>query len=96
MTTLTMAKEAKKYSEGLEDIRWKQLRKRVLERDGHRCRCCGKSEGILQVHHRQYHRCKTSGEWRKPWEYHPVFLVTLCEGCHYRGHQQFSIPIKDI
>jgi 5-methylcytosine-specific restriction endonuclease McrA len=83
------------YYEGLEDPQWKSFRKDILERDGHKCRICG-GEKELQVHHRQYHRYICSGEWLKPWEYHPVFLVTLCGTCHRQGHIQYSIPIKDI
>lgn len=38
---------------------WQRLRRRVLDRDGHRCTCCGKTEAqlkvegnALEVHHR--------------------------------------------
>ena len=84
-----------KYQGYLEDPKWKQLRLQILERDYHRCRCCG-AQAQLQVHHRQYHRNKRSGEWNKPWEYHPLLLITVCDQCHYKGHQQFSIPTKEI
>lgn len=95
-TESAFALKSIEYSRGLEDIRWKKLRNKVLERDGHQCKSCGKISGLLQVHHRQYQQCKVSGEWRKPWDYHPVYLVTLCEECHFRGHQQFSIPTQDV
>ncbi|MCS5488874.1 HNH endonuclease [Algoriphagus limi] len=83
------------YQENLEDPRWKKLRLRILRRDSNKCRVCG-IESNLQVHHRQYHRYKVSGEWLKPWEYHPYFLITVCNSCHFHGHQQFPIPIKEI
>jgi 5-methylcytosine-specific restriction endonuclease McrA len=83
------------YQEGLEDPRWKRLRINVLIRDKQRCKICGAHEN-LQIHHRQYHRNKLTGEWSHPWEYHPFFLLTVCSSCHSKGHQKFSIPIKDI
>ncbi len=83
------------YDLQLQHPRWKQLREIILARDGHCCRSCGTNNG-LHIHHRQYHRDKRTGEWKKPWEYHPVFLVTLCDSCHYEGHQHYSIPVKDI
>ena len=83
------------YRDSLEDPKWKQLRLQVLERDYHRCRCCG-AQAQLQIHHRQYHRRKNTGEWLKAWEYHPFLLITVCDSCHYLGHQQFSIPTKEI
>jgi len=80
------------YQEGLEDPR---LRVQILKRDNQSCRICGKQEG-LQVHHRQYHRYKSTGEWSHPWEYHPVLLLTVCDRCHASGHKSFPIPIKEI
>ncbi|WP_100629763.1 HNH endonuclease [Algoriphagus formosus] len=92
-TPTTKRKEM--YTDGLVDPRWKKLRDTILDRDGHQCQCCGKTDS-LHVHHRQYHRHKHSGEWLKPWEYSPTLLVTLCDSCHHTGHQHYSIPIKDI
>jgi len=91
----TIRTETEKYKEGLLDLRWRKLRMWILERDSHRCRSCRSSES-LQIHHRQYHRESGSGEWKKPWEYDPRLLVTLCATCHREGHKQYSIPIKDI
>jgi 5-methylcytosine-specific restriction endonuclease McrA len=83
------------YQEGLEDPRWRRLRIQILNRDKETCRICGKPDN-LQVHHRQYHRSKETGEWSHPWEYHPLLLITVCEGCHVAGHNSFPIPIKEI
>lgn len=83
------------YQQGLEDPRWKQLRLKVIERDGNQCRICAQRTE-LQVHHRQYHKDKATGVWSYPWEYHPYFLITVCDSCHSKGHQLFSIPIKEI
>jgi 5-methylcytosine-specific restriction endonuclease McrA len=83
------------YQGSLEDPRWKRLRLQILDRDQHHCKICGNPSN-LQVHHRQYHRRKTTGEWLNSWEYHPFFLITVCNSCHFNGHQQFPIPIKEI
>lgn len=87
--------EKKNYEERLEDPRWKMIREKILQRDAHQCKCCGSTQN-LQVHHRQYHRYKSTGEWLKPWEYHPFFLMTVCAVCHLEGHKLFSIPTKEI
>lgn len=83
------------YQVSLEDPRWKRLRLQILDRDQHRCRFCG-TQSDLQVHHRQYHRDKTTGEWLKSWDYHPFLLITVCHTCHHQGHQQHPIPTKEI
>jgi 5-methylcytosine-specific restriction endonuclease McrA len=83
------------YQEGLEDPRWRRLREKILARDKKRCRFCGHQEN-LQVHHRQYHRNKATGEWSQPWEYHPFLLITACGNCHSNGHNHFPIPTKEI
>lgn len=95
MTTATSLTASEKYKEGLLDPRWKKLRTVVLERDGFSCRCCGNSSD-LHVHHRQYHRDKMTGEWRKPWEYDKKYLVTLCDTCHREGHKQYTIPVMEV
>lgn len=87
--------EKQKYKERLWDPRWRALREQILKRDGHACRCCGKREK-LQVHHRQYHRDRQTGEWKKPWDYKKIYLVTVCEACHQEGHRLYPVPIKDI
>jgi 5-methylcytosine-specific restriction protein A len=51
---------------------WKALREVVLDRDGHRCTCCGSSLR-LQVDHVQ------------PGDDHSLGnLATLCAACHLR------------
>lgn len=65
------------YVKKLRDVRWQQMRLKVLERDGWRCRQCQLSEGVsLQVHHSYY----TYGA--DPWDYPESSLITLCEDCH--------------
>lgn len=63
---------------------WRLFRDRIIERDGFRCRECGRgrSDGVkLQVHHVVYIPN------RKPWEYPDDACETLCAGCHARHHR---------
>jgi 5-methylcytosine-specific restriction endonuclease McrA len=65
----------------LEVVPYKQLRMRVLRRDGWRCQDCGVTTN-LQVHHKQTrgrlgHDCAEN-------------LITLCVGCHERQHKRNS------
>src|ERR1700754_1790214 len=65
--------------EGYEDYiaspRWRRLRAKALERDGHSCRLCDSSES-LEVHHRRY---PPAGRWALD---HVKHLTTLCADCH--------------
>lgn len=79
------------YAALLWHPKWRSKRARILERDGHRCRQCARTTA-LQVHHRQYHRCKQSGHKLAPWSYPDRLLITLCDACHAQGHRQFKIP----
>ena len=54
--------------------RWALVRRQVLERDGWRCRACGRP-GRLEVDH--VRPLELQGE---PWELGN--LQTLCRGCH--------------
>ena len=54
------------------------LRRRVLARDGHRCRCCGSKRGLM-VHHVHYR--SRGGRTRSS------NLVTLCTRCHALVHE---------
>lgn len=68
--------EKKSYSELLKDPRWQKKRLEILNRDKFECRCCGRDDKTLQVHHIIYET------GRKPWEYNNDDLITLCEFCH--------------
>jgi 5-methylcytosine-specific restriction endonuclease McrA len=83
------------YQELLQDGRWKSLSSEIKARDKHECRNCG-SQQHLEVHHRQYHQHKHTGDWAAPWEYDPIFLVTLCKRCHSIGHELYQVPVKQI
>ena len=55
--------------------RWGILRRRILNRDGWRCRTCGKA-GRLEVDH--VIPVQAGGDW---WD--PANLQTLCRPCHF-------------
>ena len=56
--------------------RWRALRRRILNRDGWRCRECGKA-GRLEVDHVK--PVQDGGDW---WD--PANLQTLCRSpCHF-------------
>ncbi|MFT3979247.1 MAG: hypothetical protein QM687_02170 [Ferruginibacter sp.] len=74
---------------------WKAKRKEVIERDGFKCVICGIGKE-LQVHHRQYHFVKAIKKFKAPWDYPGHLLITLCSGCHARGHSKFKVPSINI
>ncbi len=61
------------YGAYIHSDAWRELRARVLERDGYECRACCGTE-VLIVHHRHY---ETLGAE------HPDDLLTLCASCHH-------------
>lgn len=64
------------YAQQLRDPRWQKRRLEVLERDEWACTHCGDDESELHVHHLRY------AAGKKPWDYGPEDLRTLCRGCH--------------
>ena len=61
-------------SQRVQGRRWERVRRAVLDRDGWRCRACGR-RGRLEVDHVEpLHR---GGD---PWD--PSNLQALCRGCH--------------
>lgn len=83
------------YGNMLYREQWRKRRQMILDRDGHACRSCG-SPRHLQVHHRQYHRCKVTGHKLAPWCYADRYLITLCDTCHRTGHQAYQVPCKTV
>lgn len=64
------------YAAYLQSAHWKALRRRVLNRDGWRCRLCGRKKD-LQVHHDRYTNLLSDDiRW----------LKTVCRRCHDRIH----------
>lgn len=65
---------------------WEKLRQQALERDGRRCRRCGKRPRKLDVHH------------IVPWgvaQSHDK-LVTLCSSCHLLLEQRISALVRQL
>lgn len=79
------------YNSLLNRPQWFEKRKIILERDNNKCRCCG-TTSALQVHHRQYHINKRTGSFQLPWKYDNRYLITLCNKCHSRGHENYKVP----
>lgn len=73
-----------KYQRYLRTKKWRQIRDLVLERDGYRCLCCGRTER-LTVHHSCYDHLYDEQD-------HLNELITLCVICHSQIH--FSIANK--
>lgn len=84
------------YAEKLFDPKWKEKRNKILNRDNNQCRICSSKEEKLVVHHKQYHFVRRLQKHVDPWDYDDKYLVSLCESCHNRGHNKFTIPIKYI
>lgn len=84
------------YGEKLFDRKWIEKKREIMTRDQNKCVICGKSEGKLQVHHRQYHFIRRLQKHVDPWDYNDRLLITLCESCHSRGHNKYKVPIKYI
>jgi len=58
---------------------WKNLRKKVLLRDGHACAICSCTE-TLHIHHND---CDNTND-------DPENLITLCSCCHARVHSELG------
>ena len=71
------ATQNEKYQKYLNSRAWRTKRKRVLERDEHRCQNCGSTTN-LQVHHWTYERI-----FQEPLD----DLVTWCKACHEHHHR---------
>ena len=70
---------------GLSSSRWERLRLEILDRDGYRCKACGKA-GKLEVDH-------VVPMWQGGEKWDPANLQTLCVGCHIaKTRGEFSRP----
>ena len=58
---------------------YRELHRRILERDGWRCQVCGSMQN-LQVHHLKL-RSRSGGDEEQN-------LITLCAECHERVHRK--------
>ena len=74
-----------RHHAGMKRSAWARLRRSVLERDGYRCRSCGKA-GILEVHHVQDLQHGGTNDLDN--------LETLCRGCHIARHRKHPPPCR--
>lgn len=78
-----------RYDAYLASPGWQKRRRRVLRRDGHRCRDCQATPlGGLHVHHLSYRRLG-----REPLDH----LITLCDACHKKRHRKqrdLRVPVQ--
>lgn len=75
------------YYSFLDSQYWNEVRKRVKERDGHKCQICG-SEENLQAHHKTY-------EFRGREHLNLETLETICLPCHRQHHVENGDKLKD-
>jgi 5-methylcytosine-specific restriction endonuclease McrA len=66
----------------LDSESYRELHRRVLERDGWRCQVCGSMQH-LQVHHLKL-RSRSGGDEEQN-------LITLCAGCHEQVHRKAGV-----
>lgn len=69
------------YLEKLKDPRWQKKRLEIMERDRWACQLCGDEESTLMIHHFYY-------EKSNPWDCENKSLITLCESCHQKEHEE--------
>lgn len=74
--------------QALRSTGWRKIRRMVVERDGHRCRACGKDlrgvPGWLTEVHHVLARIEGGDD-------HPSNLVTLCVMCHRRMTTEMAL-----
>lgn len=72
------------YKDLLESKEWKIKRDSILKRDNYKCVRC-KQNKKLHIHHTYYLIDKL------PWQVPDDCLVTLCEKCHKKEHENNKI-----
>jgi len=73
-----------KYSEQLQDRRWKEKAQRVKVRDAFKCVLCD-SKKQLNVHHKRYAKKGMA------WDVEDSDLITLCRDCHSKYHGHYKV-----
>lgn len=70
------------------DQRWKDLVKKVFERDDYICTSCKQKSGYLRGHHMVYVK------GRDVWDYPDVAITTMCKECHDHLHNSgHQVPL---
>lgn len=77
------------YDKLLHDDRWYDKREKILDRDNHKCQWCGNTRN-LQVHHK-YYNIYPNGNKANPWDYPDDALMVLCDDCHVKYHNKYSV-----
>jgi 5-methylcytosine-specific restriction endonuclease McrA len=72
----------------LSRYKWKKRVEQVMERDGHQCRMCGRSEGLADVHH----IIKRSQGGTDDMDN----LILLCRNCHNKQHPEKQVQLGKI
>ena len=75
-----------KHFQALHKGRWAVVRLQVLDRDGRRCRRCGKA-GRLEVHHVQ--ALEHGG---RPYDLDN--LISWCRSCHIAHHRAQALALR--
>jgi 5-methylcytosine-specific restriction endonuclease McrA len=75
------------YSDMLRDPRWQRKKTEVLIRDNFTCQHCNATDKTLVVHHIRYERGLA------PWDYGNEYLLTLCDPCHSKHHDENPLLI---
>ena len=76
------------YLDQLLDPRWKRKRSLIIKRDKHKCKNCNSLDN-LNVHHKYYVHGK------RAWEYPNNALITLCQKCYEKWHNENIIEVRD-
>lgn len=81
-----MAHKGSRFHAKLNQRRWRQVRRGVLNRDGWRCQSCGGARGLEVDHIQPLHKGGA------PWDV--TNLQTLCRDCH-RAKSANEHPYRD-
>lgn len=77
------------YYKSLQNKKWIEKRKLVLERDNNKCTICGNTQNLC-VHHTFY----WSNKYCPAYDYPISSLITLCSSCHKEYHLNCETPKK--
>ena len=89
MSVTKKEKDAKVYQEYMRSPAWRDLREKILRRDGYTCQYCEKAKAVT-VHHWRYDNVFNEK---------PAELTSLCWECHKALHPKkdsFWIRGEDI
>ncbi|GIX57442.1 hypothetical protein BPADB04_24720 [Bacillus paranthracis] len=62
-------------------LRWRKLRKQIIERDGGHCQRCLHNSGIINSANLEVHHIKARSQYPEL-QYEPSNLVTVCKTCN--------------